>query len=272
MTSADAFAPGNPTINSITPTSTSASVAFTAPASIGSSAISNYEYSIDNGSTWVTPSPAVTTSPLTINGLTSSTAYDIVLRVVNTQGAGCSSASMSVTTSAAALPVVWHDFKAVFQNEAVLLTWQTASEQHTKDFLVQHSTGTGWLEIGKVTAAGNSSQLTTYTFRHSNPSTGKNLYRLLQRDLDEKQAFSKIVWVLADRFSNSFVVYPTLVTGGSVNIKLPEAENITIYDAHGRLVLDKIGIKGVQTLSVSHLAKGQYFIKAGSQTSTIILH
>ena len=271
MTSSDALAPDIPTINTITPSVTSASLAFTPPANAGASAISNYEYSIDDGSNWITRSPSSITSPLTITGLTAGTTYPVKLRAVNSSGASCGSTTMNVTTSAAALPVVWHDFKAVFQNEAVLLTWQTASEQHTKDFLVQHSTGTGWIEIGKVTAAGNSSQLTTYTFRHSNPSTGKNVYRLLQRDLDEKEAFSKIVWVNVDRLSNGFVVYPTLVSSGTVNIRLPEAENITIYDAHGRLVLDKIGIKGAQTLSVSHLAKGQYFIKAGKQTSKFIL-
>jgi hypothetical protein len=272
MTSSDALAPDIPTINTITPSVTSASLAFTPPANAGASAISNYEYSIDDGSNWITRSPSSITSPLTITGLTAGTTYPVKLRAVNSSGASCGSTTMNVTTSAAALPVVWHDFKAVIQNESVLLTWHTASEQNTKDFLVQHSTGNGWIEIGRVIAAGNSSQLSMYTFRHSNPSSGKNVYRLLQRDLDEKEAFSKIVWVNVDRLSNGFVVYPTLVSSGTVNIRLPEVENITIYDAHGRLVLDKIGIKGAQTLSVSHLAKGQYFIKAGSQTSTIILH
>jgi predicted RecA/RadA family phage recombinase len=98
MTSSDVFAPGSPSINSITPAYTTASVAFTAPTNSGYSAITNYEYSKDNGSTWVTPSPAVTTSPFTISGLTGGTTYPIQLRAVNSVGSGCGSATMSTTT------------------------------------------------------------------------------------------------------------------------------------------------------------------------------
>ncbi len=71
MTASVVFAPSSPSITTITPSVTTAAVAFTAPANSGFGAITNYEYSTDNGSTWVTPSPAVTTSPLTIAGLTS---------------------------------------------------------------------------------------------------------------------------------------------------------------------------------------------------------
>jgi hypothetical protein len=98
MTSSELLTPGSPVISGITPGATTASVAFTAPASAGSSAITNYEYSVDNGSSWVTPSPADTTSPLTITGLTGGTSYAVKLRAVNTQGAGCATAVDSVTT------------------------------------------------------------------------------------------------------------------------------------------------------------------------------
>ncbi|MFM9052272.1 MAG: beta strand repeat-containing protein [Bacteroidota bacterium] len=73
MTSSDLLAPDQPAINSITPGATTADVAFTAPSSIGGSAITNYEYSTDGGSTWVTSSPASTTSPLSITGLSPTT-------------------------------------------------------------------------------------------------------------------------------------------------------------------------------------------------------
>ena len=106
MTSIDLFAPSSPTINSITPRNIYAAVAFTAPASSGYSAITNYEYSINNGSTWITPSSAITTSPFTIRGLTSGTTYPIQLRAVSTTGASCGSATMSTTTL---IPVVAND-------------------------------------------------------------------------------------------------------------------------------------------------------------------
>ena len=46
-----------------------AHIAFTAPTYVGLTPISNYEYKLNDGS-WVALSPARTTSPLTISGLT----------------------------------------------------------------------------------------------------------------------------------------------------------------------------------------------------------
>ena len=88
--------PGAPTITSVTPDDASLTVSFTAPSSNGGSPITNYEYSI-NGSTWVTPSPAATTSPIVIPGLTNGTAYPVRIRAVNSAGSGAASNSISAT-------------------------------------------------------------------------------------------------------------------------------------------------------------------------------
>jgi hypothetical protein len=93
------LAPDKPVIGSITPAATSIEVAFTAPGDAGGSAITNYEYSTNNGTNWTTLSPASTTSPLTISGLTQGTAYQVQLRAVNTQGSGCTSAVVNTTTT-----------------------------------------------------------------------------------------------------------------------------------------------------------------------------
>jgi hypothetical protein len=77
---------------------TSASLTFTAGATGGKS-ITNYKYSTD-GTTYTAFSPAQTTSPLTITGLTSGESYTIRLKAVNANGdSAASSASSSVTTS-----------------------------------------------------------------------------------------------------------------------------------------------------------------------------
>jgi len=57
----------------------------------GGSAITNYEYSTDNGATWTTPDPAVLTSALVITGLTNGTTYDVRIRAVNAVGSGAAS-------------------------------------------------------------------------------------------------------------------------------------------------------------------------------------
>ena len=89
--------PAAPMITSLTPGNGTASAAFTAPAANGSEAVSNYQYSTDNGATWTARTPAATTSPLVIPGLANGTAYQVKLRAVNAAGAGAASNVAVVT-------------------------------------------------------------------------------------------------------------------------------------------------------------------------------
>lgn len=91
--------PGAPTIDSISATSTQLSVNFTAGSSNGST-ITNYEYSTNNGSSWIARSPIATTSPLVISGLLNGTSYSIRLRAINAAGSGDSSTAVSATPTA----------------------------------------------------------------------------------------------------------------------------------------------------------------------------
>ena len=78
----------------------SIAVNFSPPENNGGFAVTNYQYSIDNGANWVTRSPAATTSPITITGLNDATTYQVKLRAVTPYGFGTPSAAIS------ALPIV----------------------------------------------------------------------------------------------------------------------------------------------------------------------
>lgn len=95
---ASSTTPGAPTITSITRGTGTATINFTAPTSNGGQAITNYQYSIDGGTNWLTLSPADTTTPLVISGLNDATAYPIIIRAVNSIGGGTQSNSVNATT------------------------------------------------------------------------------------------------------------------------------------------------------------------------------
>ena len=68
------------------------------PSSANGSSITNYKYSIDNGTTWIPCDPVITASPITISGLQNGTTYsNIKLRAVNSIGDGTPSSSISAT-------------------------------------------------------------------------------------------------------------------------------------------------------------------------------
>ncbi len=97
VTTTTLTSPTAPTISSITGAPSALSVAFSAPASTGGSTLLNYEYSTDNGTTWTSRTPAATTSPISITGLTNGTAYQVVIRAVNAIGSGAASSAVSGT-------------------------------------------------------------------------------------------------------------------------------------------------------------------------------
>ncbi len=103
-TSASATAPAAPTISSITPGNGNLSVSFTA-GNDGGSAITNYQYSTDGGTSWRNRASGTTASPLLITtlstdgstALTNGTSYNVQIRAVNAIGNGTATANSTST-------------------------------------------------------------------------------------------------------------------------------------------------------------------------------
>lgn len=68
--------------------------------STGGQTITNYEYRLDGAGAWTAFSPARTTSPVTVTGLTNGTPVSIELRAVYSGGVGPASSPVSVTPMA----------------------------------------------------------------------------------------------------------------------------------------------------------------------------
>lgn len=97
--------PGAPTLGAVTAGANQIAVSWTAPASNGGFAITDYtiEYSSDSGSTWTAfPHTASTATVITITGLTNGTTYIVRVKAVTSIGAGPASANSSAQLVAAA--------------------------------------------------------------------------------------------------------------------------------------------------------------------------
>ena len=113
-----ATTPGAPTSVTVTDPGTDgyASVSWTAPASNGGSAITDYiiQYSSNSGSSWTTFSDGTSTNTsATVTGLTIGTSYIFRVAAVNIIGTG------SYSTSSASFTPVTHDFGIMFPLQVI---------------------------------------------------------------------------------------------------------------------------------------------------------
>jgi hypothetical protein len=275
--------PAAPTITGITPGNNQLSVAFTAPSSNGGASITNYEYSINGGTDWVTPSPAVTTSPLLITGLTNGTTYDIQLRAVNSAGSGVASSTVQGTPVVPPLPVSLLSFSGYKNGVRNQLRWVTASELNNSGFEVQRSTdGQNYEPIGFVNSlaiGGNSQTQLKYNFTDANPNGLKQYYRLKQFDIDGRSSLSNILLIQGDKPSAFEIasVYPNPSRGQvTVLLNAPDNKSVTIrlIDLGGRVLqtrqVNVLAGNNSIPFDISNLGKGQYLISVGEKSVKIV--
>ena len=222
-----------------------------------------------SGGTWTSSNTSVaiidpSTGVLTTKGSGTTTITYTVL-------SGCT-ATKTVTIDAN-LPVVWGLITLSKVNGNVEIDWSTASEQNTKDFEIQYSTNTiNWSSIGTVLAAGNSSYPKNYSFIHTSPlkNNNYNYYRILQRDLDGKFSYSKIVSILFNEPGPDVVVYPNPVEE-VLTIYTSTEQVVSLYNAAGSLVWKAKLPAGRNQLPVNKFSKGVYILATNELKTRVII-
>jgi hypothetical protein len=102
-------------------------------------------------------------------------------------------------TTSTPLPVKLKSFSAQESNNIVVVKWTTSSEINNNYFSVERSKdGMMFVEVSKVTGAGNSSTDIKYSFTDDNPLDGRSYYRLSQTDYDGKREVFNSVLVNPD--------------------------------------------------------------------------
>ena len=227
-----------------------------------------------SGGTWsVVTSPAsgvatidASTGVLTNTLATNASGSGTVTYTVSSGGTSCTATrTFNLFNNSGTLPVTWETISAQKQNSQVLINWSTASEQNTKDFEVQYSTNTtNWDAIGTIKAAGNSSATRNYSFTHQTPlkNSAYNYYRILQRDLDGKFSYSKIVSIIFSEPGPDMSVYPNPVSD-VLTVYLSESKLVRLINAAGAIVWQSNLPAGRNQISVSQYSKGVYVLTAG---------
>ncbi|MEO6542357.1 MAG: T9SS type A sorting domain-containing protein [Ferruginibacter sp.] len=180
----------------------------------------------------------------------------------------------SVYRPMAPLPVNFLYFNVSKQGKSIaLLNWKTAQEFNASHFEIERSTDALIFSyIGKVTAVGNTSTGSTYSFTDNAPAKGFDYYRLKQVDRDGRFTYTPArVLNFDDLDAGSVKYYPNPVNR-MLNIELTDEIRsqqkwFTLSNTGGE-VLDQVKIAAnsdrILILDLGKYPKGIYFIQLSS--------
>lgn len=176
--------------------------------------------------------------------------------------------SIVIKQTGTTLPVSLAAFNAKHTGSANELSWITALENNTSQFVVERSNdGRNFIKIGEVVAAGTSSTPRSYKFNDVSPVKGTNYYRLRIIDRDDNFKLSD-VRIVKNIEGGVFSMYPNPakeVMKIDFNATRTDKGVMTITDMNGRRVYNQsVHVsEGDNTFSVDlrNLAQGSYIIK-----------
>ncbi|SDF00937.1 Por secretion system C-terminal sorting domain-containing protein [Dyadobacter soli] len=164
-----------------------------------------------------------------------------------------------LTFSGPPLPVTLSSFSAKKEGALAQLAWATTSESNSAYFEVQHSQdGQNWTALAQVDAKGESKELETYTYTHTNP-LAVNLYRLKMVDLDETFAYSAIKSLKFDG-QEQLNVYPNPTVDRIKVTSNQLVTNVKVYAQTGALVLNATPDSSNE-VDLTKLSQGTYYVK-----------
>jgi len=161
------------------------------------------------------------------------------------------------------LPVTWLNFTGKKLAQGVELNWSTSTEQNTKDFQVQHSINAQqWTGVGTLPAAGTSGSVRNYYFLHKGPfkNSMQHYYRILQRDLDERFSYSKVIRIEYPETKTDVVLYPNPAYK-VLHINLAEYQELRLVNMQGVVVWKGVLPAGIHQIPVSNFASGAYLLQ-----------
>jgi len=174
--------------------------------------------------------------------------------------------------SCTVLPVNIFNLGGTIKNYQAYLNWSTATESNNKGFYVERSKdGQNFTSLDFVNGAGNSSQITNYTYadvtlKDINVTT--TYYRLKQIDVDGKYAYSNVLSLNLKDVAQ-WRVYPNPakdIATVEINLETSSKVNVQVISRDGRIILNSnkgILNQGKQQVSINtqSFAKGSYIVR-----------
>jgi hypothetical protein len=166
------------------------------------------------------------------------------------------------------LPVNYLNFTVTGRNGQAFLQWQTAQEENSKDFVIQHSTdGSNFTDIGAVPAAGNSSTPRSYSYVDPSPVIGNNFYRLKEEDQGNQYNYSGVRLLTLSGSPGALVWYITGSRAAEVDYSQGSNQLYTVTDMTGRTIQQ--GQLSGGKLYISGFASGIYVVTVFTSTGTL---
>jgi Concanavalin A-like lectin/glucanases superfamily/Secretion system C-terminal sorting domain len=173
------------------------------------------------------------------------------------------------------LPLKLGDFTATKKSTIVELNWETITEQNTSYFEVERSSdGNNFSTIGRINAAGNSTDKLNYSYTDAAPLPKTNFYRLKMIDIDGSFNYSRIVIIKNNTGLLTMELFPNPVSD-VLQLQLPNAKRetviISITDAVGKIMYTRTtqlneGNNAV-SIPVLHLSKGMHYLSVDNSTT-----
>lgn len=261
------------TINGLPPAVLAAP--YTVRLSVGIPAYGNYTLQVGQLRYFTSTRVSLTDALLnTTTPLDSGTVYNFEITMANTNNTGVTSTRFALLfePGPGPLPVTLTDFTAQAQPPGVALTWHTASELHSDYFAAERSAdGKSFAEMGRVAAAGTSSQAHSYAFYDPLPLGGTGYYRLRQVDLDGSFTYSPVRVVAGQPAAQESLVFPNPAPAGSTLQVRGMGEQVQVLNTVGQIVaVGQAAATGTLVLPAG-LPSGLYIVHSGPQATRLLV-
>ena len=175
------------------------------------------------------------------------------------------------------LPIELNYFKAIQQDDNVVLEWSTLSETDNDYFEVQRSTDLyHWETITTVDGAGNSVSEVNYKVEDKRPLEGQSYYRIKQVDFNGEFSFSHIEIVSFQPFLSDLRCSPNPSDAYTYleSTRLTEGGfDIVVYNSLGMRIdveYKKVGTDIIQ-LDFTDKPLGVYFVQLKQTKATKVV-